>query len=48
MESPSSQYKFPVALPNEDDATSNVNGFPRPRIRLEPGICIGRMKPPRT
>jgi len=47
MESPSSQKRFPFALPDWDKATSNVNGFPRPRIRLGPGVCIGMMKPPR-
>ncbi len=48
MESPSSQYRFPLALPDDDRATSNWNAFARPRIRLGPGICIGIMKPPRT
>ncbi len=47
IESPSSQNRFPPALPDDDRATSNWNGFPRPRIRLGPGICIGIMKPPR-
>jgi hypothetical protein len=41
--SPSSQYRCPVALPVDDRATSNWNGFPRPRIRFGPGVCIGMM-----
>ncbi len=48
IESPSSQYRFPPALPDWDKATRSWNGFPRPRIRLGPGICIGIIKPPRT
>jgi hypothetical protein len=48
MESPSSQYRVPLAVPDLDEATSNVNGFPNPSIRFSPGICIGIIKPPRT
>jgi hypothetical protein len=48
IESPSSQNRFPLALPDDDRATSNWNGFPRPRIRVGPGINVGMMKPPRT
>ncbi len=48
IESPSSQNRFPVALPDDERATSNWNGFPRPRIILGPGTSIGMMKPPRT
>ena len=47
-ESPSSQNRTPLAFPLSHGATSKVNGFPRPRTRLSPGICIGIMKPPRT
>ncbi len=47
-ESPSSQNRFPLATPDTVGTTSNINGFPRPRIRLGPGICIGIIKPPRT